>query len=79
MFPRFLQPPHSCVKHGKLFIYMGSFPQPRHFFAAAQENKDFGALRMGPSMPSKYKLFVDTKNSALRTSGFEGSKFLQKC
>ena len=45
--------------------HMGSFPQPRHFFAAAQENKDFGALRMGPSMPSKYKLFVDTKNSAL--------------
>ena len=59
--------------------HMGSFPQPHHFFAAAQEKKDFGALRIGPSMPSKYKLFVDTKNSALETSGFEGSKFLQKC
>ena len=62
-----------------MITYMGSFPQPQHFFAAAQENKEFGALRMGPSMPSKYKLFVDTKNSALETSGFEGSKFLQKC
>ena len=58
---------------------MGSFPHPRHIFAAAQENRDFGALRMGPSMLSRYKLFVDTKNSGLETSGFEGSKFLQKC
>ena len=59
--------------------HMGSFAHPLHIFAAAQENRGFGALRMGPSMPSKYKLFVDTKNSALETSGFEGSKFLQKC
>ena len=32
-------------------VHMGSFPQPQHFFAAAQENKDFGALHRGPSMP----------------------------
>ena len=31
--------------------HMGSFPQPQQFFAAAQENKDFGALHRGPSMP----------------------------
>ena len=31
--------------------YMGSFPQPQHFFAAAQENEDFGVLWKGPSMP----------------------------
>ena len=29
----------------------GSFPQPVHFFAAAQENEDIGALWKGPSMP----------------------------
>ena len=26
-------------------------PQPVHFFAAAQENEDIGALWKGPSMP----------------------------
>ena len=57
---------------------MGSFPQPQHFFAAAQENKDFGALHRGPSMPKEYKLFIDTENSGLEASGFEGSKFLHK-
>ena len=31
--------------------YMGSFPQPQHFFAAAQENEDIGALWKGPSIP----------------------------
>ena len=54
----------------------GQFSQDPAFFAAAQENKDFEALCMGPSMPSKYKLFVDTKNLALEISGFEVSKFL---
>ena len=57
---------------------MGSFPHPQHIFVAAQENRDFGALRMGPSMLTKYKQFVDTKNSGLETSGFEGSKFLHE-
>ena len=33
--------------------HKGSFPQPQHFFAAAQENEDFGALWKGPSMPEK--------------------------
>ena len=36
--------------------HMGSFHQPQIFFAAAQENKDFGALCRGPSMPKEYKL-----------------------
>ena len=62
----------ECVR------YMGSFAHPLHIFAAAQENRGFGALRMGPSRLSKYKLLVDTKNSGLETSGFEGSKFLHE-
>ena len=29
--------------------HMGSFPQPRHFFAAAQENEDLRTPCRGPS------------------------------
>ena len=38
-------------KNPALGIHMGSFPQPVHFFAAAQENEDIGALWKGPSIP----------------------------
>ena len=35
----------------KTHRHVGSFPQLQHFFAAAQENEDIGALWKGPSMP----------------------------
>ena len=36
-------------RYKKAWLYMGSFPHPRHIFAAAQENKDLRSPFRGPS------------------------------
>ena len=40
---------HPMVPYGPLWSHMGSFPHPRHIFAAAQENKDLRSPCRGPS------------------------------
>ena len=42
-------------------LHMGSFPQPRHFFAAAQENKD-----LRPSCRGSSQLLIDFFVGSLR-------------
>ena len=43
--------PHGVVKQprGQRVCHMGSFPHPRHIFAAARENKDLRSPFRGPS------------------------------
>ena len=43
-------------------MHMGSFPQPRHFFAAAQENEDLRTPCRGPSSPITNTFLVDHQN-----------------